>query len=110
MAVTLKRLAATLLGTSATQVYPASSANAQIDACTLTNHSGSAVTVNIWIGGAAADDSNAVVKTRSVPATDSILVREMLGQVVPDGGALFASASTAGVVALVVGGREQSTS
>jgi hypothetical protein len=108
MALTLTRLGASLLSTSAAAVYAASGVNTQIDGCTLTNTSGSSVTVSMWLGGDAAVDSNKVLDTWSLAANERYgPVRQVVGHVVPDGGSLFASASVAGVVACVVSGREQ---
>ena len=111
MAVTFKQLASGLVSDAIAPVYPApAGTNTQIDAATLTNNSGTDVEVTIWIGGEAVADSNKVLNARLIPANTSIgPLRELVGQVVPDGGSLFAMASIAGVVALVMSGREQST-
>lgn len=108
MALTLTRLGATLLSTSASAVYLATEVNTQIDGCTLTNTSASSVTVSMWLGDAAAADSNILLNAWELDANESYgPVRQVVGHVVPDGGSLFASASVAGVVACVVSGREQ---
>jgi hypothetical protein len=108
MAVTFKRLATGQLTTTADPQYTATGVNAQIDAISVTNNHTSAVSVSIWGGtGGSAADANILIKAREVAAGASVAVYEAAGQVIPDGGSLFASASVAGVVTLVASGREQ---
>ncbi len=89
------------LGTSAVAVYtPATGDNARIEGLTLTNTSAGAVTVNLWRG--AATTANASLQAKSLIAGQSYVVKELIGHWIADGDGLFASASVAGVIALVL--------
>lgn len=103
---TLKRLATGLIGSSATVLYTASGVAARIQAFTLKNTSGSAVTVTVYLpaggSGAASND----ILTTSLAAGASYVVNEALNQTIADGYSIAAIASTAGVVSAVISGVE----
>lgn len=103
----LKRLCTTTVNSAATVAYTADSVSARIDAITLTNDSGSAVTVSIWLpAGGNPSAANRVLKDKSIGAGLSYVVKEAVPHTLEDGHTLVASASTGGVVALVASGIE----
>lgn len=112
MAITLKQLANGTTTTTTTAVYTASSANAQIDACAITNNSAdTAATVTLWItGGGGPSDQNIILKDFSIPAGTTKKSYEVAGQVIPNGASLYAKASADNVLTLVCSGREQAVS
>lgn len=79
----------------------------RIEAATLTNTSGSSVTVSIWLpSGGSGGVSNAGLQDYAIAAGASYVVKELVGHILEDGFAIEASASTGGVVALVISGLE----
>jgi hypothetical protein len=109
MAVRLKRLATgTVTGTAT--MYAPSGYSAQIDACAMTNNSGSDVTISLWTSsGGAPGQENIILKDFTVPAGLTRKAYEVGSQVIEDGMAFYAKASVDGVITLVVSGREQAT-
>lgn len=111
MASTLKNLCTAVLSDSASVAYTATSVNAQIHSLVLTNNHSSAVAVTIWLVPAGSpSNSNKLMASRSIGPGVSTSIREAVGQVVPNGGSLYAQAATASVVSMIAGGVEQSTS
>ena len=109
MAVTLTRLASTLLGATTATVYTAPHAGrARIDAMTITNTDTAAQTFSIYLVGASgtASDANMLVKTRTVAAGQTYRVREAVGQVLHSEGTIQAVASTANKLAIYASGVE----
>lgn len=110
MATTGKRLVeGSQLTTSAATYYTApASTKARIDAMTLANTGAAAVTVTLHLvpNGGAADDSNVILKEKSIAAGESLTVREALGHWLEPGGTIQALASAAASVALVASGVE----
>ena len=93
--------------------YSPSNCKAQIKKLTLTNTSNAPVTVSLFlmITGGTASDANTVTKTRTVPgssatSTGTLELYEVEGHILEAGDVLAASASTAGVVNLMVSGIE----
>lgn len=108
MAITLKRFATAQIADTAEGYYTPAGVNAQIDAVTLTNTSGSAVTVSLWTTlGGAPTNQNIILKDYTVGSSQSTTVASLRGHVIEDGNTLYAQASVAGVVTMVVSGREQ---
>jgi hypothetical protein len=107
MTTTLNQLAAgTITGTQA--VYTASGVNARIDACAITNNSGAAATISLWVtAGGSPSDHSLILKDFSISAGQTKKSFEVALQVVKDGASLYAKASVDGVLTLVVSGVEQ---
>lgn len=109
MTVKLKRLVAgSQIAASATTYYTATNLTARIDACTLTNTTGGAVTVTMHLvpSGGTADATNIILSAHPVPAGGSYIVPGALGQAIESGGTLQALASAATSVTIVVSGIE----
>jgi hypothetical protein len=108
MALAFKHPVQRLLNGTAELIYSASGVSLQMDAVTLTNTSGSEVTVSLWTTqGGAPSDPTLLLINYSVPALTTKAPFEAKSNVVEDGMQLYAKASVAGVVALSVSGREQ---
>lgn len=110
MATTGKRLVegAQLTASAATYYTTPANTRTRIDAMTLTNTSGAAVTVDIHLvpaGGSPSDD-NVVMKGKSIPQNDTYVVREALGHWLEPGGTIQALAGTATSVTLIASGVE----
>lgn len=107
MTTTSKRLCTISLSGAASDLIAPTGAKNVIQAATLTNTSGSAVAVTLWLpAGGAAGATNLVLSAKSVAAGASYIVQEILGQTIEAGAALQGLASVAGVVTLVCSGLE----
>lgn len=94
-----------LLDSTAGATYtPTGGYNARLEAATLTNTSAATVTVDLWRGSATT--ANVSMQTKSLTAGQTYVVKELIGQWLLDGSSIYARASTAGVVALVMSALE----
>ena len=110
MAITPKKLAGGTITTSAAAYYTAAAAvKARIDACVVTNYSGTAATFSVWLvpTGGSADDTNIIVKTRSIAAGASGRVFEAIGQWIEGGGTIQMLASANSAITIAISGIEQ---
>lgn len=109
MAITPKRLVTgSQIAASATTYYTATNVRARIDACSLTNTTGGAITVTMHIvaSGGTADATNCVLSSYSVAAGQTYVPPGVVGQWIEEGGTLQALASSATSVTLVASGVE----
>lgn len=112
MAINPKKLAGGTITTGAAAYYTAASAvKARIDAFTVTNYSGTAATFSVWLvpTGGSADDTNIIVKARSIAAGASGRVLEAIGQWIEGGGTIQMLASDGSAITIAVSGVEQTT-
>lgn len=110
MAINVKRLVSgSQLTTSAATYYTATNVRAQIQAMTLTNTSGGAVTATVHLvpSGGSASASNCILSAKSLAAGESYKVIEAIGQTLESGGTIQALASSATSITLVASGIEQ---
>lgn len=110
MAIVMKQLAGgTITNAAATYYTAAAAVKARIDAFTVTNYSGSAATITIWLvpSGGSAADTNIIVKTRSIAAGASGRILEAIGQTLEGGGTLQMQASANSAITVAVSGVEQ---
>ena len=111
MTVTAKNLvpAKTVEATQTTQ-YTANGVTTIIDKFTATNYSGSAATisVNLITSTGTANDSNLIVKNKSLAASETYIFPELVGQILPSGGFISTIAGTASAINMRVSGREVS--
>jgi hypothetical protein len=109
MTVTAKNLvpAKTVEATQTTQ-YIANNVTTIIDKFTATNYSGSSATisVNLITAAGTANDSNLIVKNKSLAASETYIFPELVGQILPSGGFISTIAGTASAVNMRVSGRE----
>lgn len=106
MALAFKRFVTVRVAAAATSYYTASGVDAQLDAVTLSNVHTAAVTVSLWTpSGGGPSDGDLILKDESVAAGASVTVPSLRGHVIQDGMQLWAVASIANVVTLVVSGR-----
>jgi hypothetical protein len=109
MTVTAKNLvpAKTVEATQTTQ-YIANGVTTIIDKFTATNYSGSAATisVNLITSTGTANDSNLIVKNKSLAASETYIFPELVGQILPSGGFISTIAGTASAINMRVSGRE----
>ena len=111
MTVTAKNLvpAKTVEATQTTQ-YIANGVTTIIDKFTATNYSGSSATisVNLITATGTANDSNLIVKNKSLAASETYIFPELVGQILPSGGFISTIAGTASAINMRVSGREVS--
>lgn len=110
MAITPRRLvSATLTNATATYYTAGSGIKARIDAPSLMNYSGSAATFSLWLvpTGGAADNTNILIKDRSVAAGASGRILEAVGQWLDAGGSIQMSASANTAITVTFSGIEQ---
>ncbi len=109
MTVTAKNLvpAKTVEAVQTTQ-YIANGVTTIIDKFTATNYSGSAATisVNLITATGTANDSNLIVKAKSLAAGETYIFPELVGHILPSGGFISTIAGTASAVNMRVSGRE----
>lgn len=109
MTVTAKNLvpAKTVEATQTTQ-YIANGVTTIIDKFTATNYSGSAATisVNLITATGTANDSNLIVKAKSLAAGETYIFPELVGHILPSGGFISTIAGTASAINMRVSGRE----
>jgi hypothetical protein len=109
MTVTAKNLvpAKTVEATQTTQ-YIANGVTTIIDKFTATNYSGSAATisVNLVTATGTANDSNLIVKNKSLAASETYIFPELVGHILPSGGFISTIAGTASAINMRVSGRE----
>ncbi|MCF4166332.1 hypothetical protein L2U69_11810 [Zavarzinia compransoris] len=88
--------------------YTATNVKARIDAATIRNDNSTAETFSIWLvpTGGSADDTNQVIKDRSIAAGQSQIVPEIVGHYLEAGGTIQAVASNGSQVNLIVSGGE----
>lgn len=109
MAITPARLiAGSQIAASATTYYTATNKKARIDAMTLCNTTGGAITVDIHLvpSGGSATASNQILQDYSVAANSAVVVTQAIGHWLEAGGTIQASASAATSVTLVASGVE----
>lgn len=109
MANEVKSLVRGQLTASAATYYTATNVNTQITGAVAMNNDATArtVTVHIVASGGTADATNKVVNAKRVAAGRSVLLPELVGQVVQAGATLQALADSAAQVTLSVSGVEQ---
>ena len=109
MTVTAKNLvpAKTVEAVQTTQ-YIANNVTTIIDKFTATNYSGSATTisVNLITATGTANDSNLIVKAKSLAAGETYIFPELVGHILPSGGFISTIAGTASAINMRVSGRE----
>ena len=109
MTVTAKNLvpAKTVEATQTTQ-YTANGVTTIIDKFTATNYSGSAATIsiNLVAQSGTANDSNLIVKLRTLAASETYIFPELVGHILPSGGFISTIAGTASAINMRVSGRE----
>ena len=109
MAVTVRVLipAKTAEAAQTTQ-YIANNVTTVIDKFTATNFSGAAATisVNLVTGSGAADNSNLIVKTKTLQPSETYTFPELVGQVLNPSGYISTLAGTATAVNIRASGRE----
>ena len=109
MAVTVRVLipAKTAEAAQTTQ-YIANNVTTVIDKFTATNFSGTAATisVNLVTGSGAADNSNLIVKTKTLQPSETYTFPELVGQVLNPSGYISTLAGTATAVNIRASGRE----
>jgi hypothetical protein len=111
VAVTLKVLVPPKqLENSQTSQYTATNVRAVIDKATITNTSGSNVTVsvNLVTVSGSAGASNLIIDTRTIVPDETYLCPELVGQVLEAGGFISTIAGTASALTMRVSGREVS--
>lgn len=110
MAVTPKRLVSgSQLTTSAATYYTAGAiVAARIDKCVAANNSGSAATMTLHLvpSGGTADDTNKIIKTKSINAGEVYTCPEVVGHVLTPGGTIQALASAGTSITLMASGVE----
>jgi hypothetical protein len=110
MAITLKRLVSgSQLTTSAAVYYTAGTITAaRIDKCVAANNSGSAASLTLHLVPTAgvADDTNKIIKTKSINAGETYTCPEVVGHVLAQGGTIQALASAGSAITLMVSGAE----
>lgn len=85
---------------SATDLYTAGSARAQLTTLVLTNTTGSAITIDVWKRNAGNSTSWFIAKTLSVPANGSLSFKGALVTFSASGEKLRAQASGTGIDAV----------
>ncbi len=111
MAVTVKALVpAKQLENAQTAQYTATSVKAIIDKATITNTSGSNVTVsvNLVTVSTSAGSSNLVIDNRTIVPDETYLCPELVGHVLEAGGFISTIAGAATSLTMRVSGREVS--
>lgn len=111
MAVTLKVLVPPKqLENTQTSQYTATNVRAVIDKATITNTSGSNVTVsvNLVTVSGSAGASNLIIDTRTIVPDETYLCPELVGQVLEAGGFISTIAGSATSLTMRVSGREVS--
>lgn len=112
MATTAKcLLEAKFAETAQTTQYtaPAGSARVIVDKFTVTSVApivGATIAVNVVASGGAAAASNTIVQTRTITAGATILLPEMVGQILNAGDFISTIAGTASVLIIRISGRE----
>ena len=89
-------------------VYTATGVTAIIDKFTATNYSGTAATisVNLVTSGGTAGNNDLIVKTKTLPASETYTFPELVGHVLRPGGFISTLAGTASAINIRVSGRE----
>lgn len=97
------------IGTTAVPFYTAT-VTTRIDKLTVTNTSGGAVTVTIYVGpiNTSFGPSNVITSVHSIAANATFNCPDLSGHVLPSGYSLNALASTASVLVLMASGVQQS--
>lgn len=109
MAVTVKNIIPRKQAENAqTTQYTATNCKTIIDKFTVTNTSAGAVTfsVNLVASAGAAGDSNLVLKTKSIQASETYLCPELIGQTLESGGFISTLAGAATSLTISASGRE----
>lgn len=91
-----------------TTQYIANNVTTVIDKFTATNFSGTAATisVNLVTGSGAADNSNLIVKTKTLQPSETYTFPELVGQVLNPNGYISTLAGTATAINIRASGRE----
>jgi hypothetical protein len=111
MTVTAKNLVpAKFVAATQTTQYIANNVTTIIDKFTATNISASTATisVNLVTQTYTADDSNLIVKEKSLVAGETYIFPELVGHILPSGGFISTIASAASAINMRVSGREVS--
>ena len=109
MTVTAKTLVpAKFAETAQTTQYTATNVTTIIDKFTATNISGSTATISINLVTATflPDNSNLIVKAKSLAASETYIFPELVGQILQAGAFISTIASTASAINMRVSGRE----
>ena len=90
-------------------MYTATGVTAIIDKFTATNYSGTAATisVNLVTSGGTAGNNDLIVKTKTLQASETYTVPELVGHVLRPGGFISTLAGTASAINIRVSGREE---
>ncbi|MDC4094891.1 hypothetical protein [Acinetobacter baumannii] len=98
---------AKFLENTQTTQFTADNATVQIDKCTVTNTSASAVTFSIHlVSTGSSGASNQIIKDQSVASGSVYLCNEIVGHILATGGKFSAIASEANALVICVSGRE----
>jgi len=98
---------AKFLENALTTQFSADNSTVQIDKCTITNTSASAVTFSVHlVSTGAAGTSNQIIKDQSVASGSVYLCNEIVGHILASGGKLSAIASAPNALVICVSGRE----
>ncbi|MFL1475205.1 hypothetical protein ACJOYF_18595 [Acinetobacter baumannii] len=98
---------AKFLENAQTTQFSVGNSKAQIDKCTITNTSSSAVTFSLHlVSSGSAGTSNQIIKDQSVAANSVYLCNEIVGHILGSGGSLSGIASSANALVICVSGRE----
>ncbi len=98
---------AKFLENALTTQFSADNSTVQIDKCTITNTSASAVTFSLHlVSTGSAGTSNQIIKDQSVAAGSVYLCNEIVGHILGSGGSLSGIASAASALVICVSGRE----
>lgn len=98
---------AKFLENAQTTQFTADNSTVQIDKCTITNTSASAVTFSIHlVSTGSAGASNQIIKDQSVAAGSVYLCNEIVGHSLGPGSSFSAIASAANALVICVSGRE----
>lgn len=111
MAVTVKDIVAPkTVESSQTTQYTANGVTTIIDKFTATNYSAAAaaISVNLVTVGGTASDSNLIVKSKTLQASETYTFPELVGQVLNPGSFISTIADTASALNMRVSGREVS--
>jgi hypothetical protein len=109
MGVTAKALiSGKLLENAQTAQYTAANVRAIIDKATVTNVTGSNVTLSVHLvpSAGAAADANQVVRAKTILPGETYNCPELIGHVIEAGGFISTIAGTASALAMRVSGRE----
>lgn len=103
----VQKLCRVELSATAAQVYASTNQLTQITAATVSNKTGSAITVSIYVlddGGSTADDNALIVEGLSIPANSVVGIPELVGQALAANESIQALASVVSAATLFISG------